>query len=482
MADAFRSSIPNPTFNGDNYDFWSIKMKTYFCAQNLWDVVNDGYINPDDISTLSTAQKKEIKENQQKDSLALLALQMSLTGTYFTRIMGAKTAKEAWDKLKEEFHNSDEVHTYRLQTLRRNFENLKMKYFETTKDYYSRLNEIVKQLITYGEDVPQKKVVENFLITCTEKYDPIIATIEDSKDIDKLTAAELMGSLEVHEKRLERRYEIHTKNVSQKVGEQMLSNPMEIYNNAEMMAQVDESWQWHKRFGHFHFHELKILQQTSMMRDLPVIKEIDAFRERCLLGKQYRQPFSSKKSWRAKKPLELTHIEICSPIRTPSHEQNRYFIFFIDDYSRMTWVYILRENPKSDRGKEYASNEFNKFCEDEGLEHQLTVGYALEQNGVSKRKNGTMIEIVRAMLMEKSLPKTFWAEAFDEDVTYNWETGQVEKKTISILTQPQNQEGDVDENNQPESPQQATIEKPVDSPELSPRKTRRLLKYIKATT
>ncbi|KAL0440974.1 UNVERIFIED_CONTAM: Retrovirus-related Pol polyprotein from transposon RE1 [Sesamum radiatum] len=47
--------------------------------------------------------------------------------------------------------------------------------------------------------------------------------------------------------------------------------------------------------------------------------------------------------WRAKAVLELIHTDVCGPMRTPSHEQNRYFILFIDDYSRMTWVYFMRE-------------------------------------------------------------------------------------------------------------------------------------------
>ncbi|KAK4401741.1 Retrovirus-related Pol polyprotein from transposon RE1 [Sesamum angolense] len=100
-------------------------------------------------------------------------------------------------------------------------------------------------------------------------------------------------------------------------------------------------------------------------------------------------------------------------MRTPSHEQNRYFILFIDDYSRMTWVYFMREKSevfkvfkkfknlvekqngrsikvlKSDRGKEYNNSEFDKFCEEEGIEHQTTVSYNPQQNGVSERKNNS---------------------------------------------------------------------------------------------
>ncbi|KAL0318302.1 UNVERIFIED_CONTAM: Retrovirus-related Pol polyprotein from transposon RE2 [Sesamum angustifolium] len=124
--------------------------------------------------------------------------------------------------------------------------------------------------------------------------------------------------------------------------------------------------------------------------------------------KQHKKPFPSGTSWRAKAVLELIHTDVCGPMRTPSHEQNRYFILFIDDYSRMTWVYFMREKSevfkvfkkfknlvekqsgrsikvlRSDRGKEYNNSEFDKFCEEEGIEHQTT---------------------------EKHLPKAFWAEA-----------------------------------------------------------------------
>ena len=66
---------------------------------------------------------------------------------------------------------------------------------------------------------------------------------------------------------------------------------------------------------------------------------------------------------------------------------------------------------RSDRGKEYTSKEFHKFCEDERMERQLTVRYTPQQKGVSKRKNQTIVEMAKSMLHEKGLPKSFWAEA-----------------------------------------------------------------------
>lgn len=65
---------------------------------------------------------------------------------------------------------------------------------------------------------------------------------------------------------------------------------------------------------------------------------------------------------------------------------------------------------KSDRGIEYNSKEFEKLCETEGIDHQLTVAYSPKKNGVSERKNRTMMEMARCMLFEKNLSKEFQGE------------------------------------------------------------------------
>ncbi|KAI5328241.1 hypothetical protein L3X38_027638 [Prunus dulcis] len=66
---------------------------------------------------------------------------------------------------------------------------------------------------------------------------------------------------------------------------------------------------------------------------------------------------------------------------------------------------------RSDRGGEYTSLEFSKFCEELGLERQLTVAYSPQQNGVAERKNRTVVEMARTMMHEKQIPLKFWAEA-----------------------------------------------------------------------
>ena len=69
--------------------------------------------------------------------------------------------------------------------------------------------------------------------------------------------------------------------------------------------------------------------------------------EECVVGKQQLDHFSKGKSWRAKKALELVHSDICRPINLTSNGGEHYFITFIDDYSRKTWVYFLQEKSKA---------------------------------------------------------------------------------------------------------------------------------------
>ncbi|BBH08996.1 transposable element gene [Prunus dulcis] len=71
---------------------------------------------------------------------------------------------------------------------------------------------------------------------------------------------------------------------------------------------------------------------------------------------------------------------------------------------------------RSDRGGELLSGEFNSFCEESGIQRQLTVAYSPQQNGVAERKNRTVVEMAKSMLHEKGVPYEFWAEAVNTAV------------------------------------------------------------------
>ncbi|KAL4273407.1 hypothetical protein GQ457_13G009120 [Hibiscus cannabinus] len=187
----------------------------------------------------------------------------------------------------------------------------------------------------------------------------------------------------------------------------------------------DDSWLWHLRYGHLGFSGLKLLSKAKMVNGLREINPPIQLCEACIKGKQHRQRFEVGKSWRARRPLEIVHTDIAGPFDIPSLGGNRYYLTFIDDYSRKCWVYALKEKSealakfkefkamaekqsdqfikilRSDRGSEYTKNLFEDFCKEHGIIHQLTVRYTPQQNGVAERKNRTILDMARSMGKQK---------------------------------------------------------------------------------
>lgn len=198
------------------------------------------------------------------------------------------------------------------------------------------------------------------------------------------------------------------------------------------VSSMDESQLWHCRFGHLPFKSLSLLQKQSMVKGLPVLKDLDNQCESCILGKHKRDSFPSSSN-RAKEHLELVHTDLCGPMQTQSIGGSSYFLTFIDDFSRKIWIYFLKNKSdtfskfkqfkaeaekqsakyikvlRSDRGGEYNSKDFIDFCKQHGIIMQTT-RYTPQQNGVAERKNQTIMNMARCMLKEKNLCNDYWAE------------------------------------------------------------------------
>jgi transposase InsO family protein len=111
-----------------------------------------------------------------------------------------------------------------------------------------------------------------------------------------------------------------------------------------------------------------------------------------------------------------------------------YYVIFIDDYSRKTWIYFLKAKDevfnnfqelkalvenisgrkikilRLDNGGEYTSNEFKDFCRETGIKRELKTPYNPQQNGVAERKNKSIVEAAKAMIHDQNLPMHLWSE------------------------------------------------------------------------
>lgn len=185
-------------------------MTTIFKTRKLWSVVEEGVpAEPTQTQeTPETAREKSRREEaMSNDTVALQILQTAVTDQIFSRIAAASTSKEAWDALKAEYQGSPQVRLIKLQTLRREYENLKMYDNEDIKTFTDKLIGLENQLTYHGEKKSDLQLVQKILISLPAKFDSIVSVLEQTSDLTSTTMSELIGILKAHEARVSAREE-----------------------------------------------------------------------------------------------------------------------------------------------------------------------------------------------------------------------------------------------------------------------------------
>ncbi|GJT19193.1 retrotransposon protein, putative, ty1-copia subclass [Tanacetum coccineum] len=216
----------------------------------------------------------------------------------------------------------------------------------------------------------------------------------------------------------------------------LVPNNNSIYNvsNKRFKRNLDSTYLWHCHLAHINKKRIKQLQQDGLLKST----DDESFDqcESCLSGKMTKKPFPHSNE-RAKDLLRIIHTDVCGPLRHVSRQGASYFITFTDDYSRYGYVYLLKhkhevfetfkvfknevENQlgktikaiRSDRGGEYISQEFKDYLKANGIVQQLTPPYTPQHNGVSERRNHTLLDMVRSMMNLTTLPISFWDYALE---------------------------------------------------------------------
>ena len=193
---------------------------------------------------------------------------------------------------------------------------------------------------------------------------------------------------------------------------------------------------WHSRYGHLGMQNMRKLVNEDMVIGITddMKHDIDVCGP-CAEGKMHRTKFPKQSENRNDSVLGLIHSDVCGKMKNQSLGGGKYFVTFIDDKTRYTWVYIIKSKDevfekflefkaqmematgnkvkalRDDNGGEYKSHEFERYLKQNGIRHELTVPKNPEQNGVAERMNRTIVETARCMLVEAKLPSKFWAEA-----------------------------------------------------------------------
>ncbi|KAJ9561208.1 hypothetical protein OSB04_006368 [Centaurea solstitialis] len=207
-------------------------------------------------------------------------------------------------------------------------------------------------------------------------------------------------------------------------------NNSEIYHISKRSKDIeDQTYLWHCRLGHINKKRVELLLKGGFLGNFDY-KPFDNC-ESCLSGKMTKQPFNSENE-RATDLLEIIHTDVCGPFSHVARGGYRYFITFTDDFSRYGYVYLMRHKSetfekfkeyqnevqnlldkrikflRSDRGSEYLSDEFDNHLMECGIVSQLTPPYTPQMNGVSERRNRTLLDMVyvKRPTSEKLKPKS----------------------------------------------------------------------------
>ncbi|XP_071921648.1 retrovirus-related Pol polyprotein from transposon RE1 isoform X2 [Coffea arabica] len=193
---------------------------------------------------------------------------------------------------------------------------------------------------------------------------------------------------------------------------------------------------WHRRLGHPNNVILSNLMKCGLLeqKDQCSTHALSLDCSACKLGKSKTLLFPTYGS-RANACFEIIHSDVWGITPVISHAHYRYFVTFIDDYSRFTWIYFLRTKAEvftvfqtfvayietqfsttikifqSDNGGEYVSHNFQAFLQHKGILSQRSCPYTPQQNGVAERKNRHLLDIVRTLLLQSTMPSKFWVEA-----------------------------------------------------------------------
>ncbi|GKC01283.1 putative ribonuclease H-like domain-containing protein [Tanacetum coccineum] len=187
---------------------------------------------------------------------------------------------------------------------------------------------------------------------------------------------------------------------------------------------------------HLNFSTINDLARKDLVRGLPRLKfEKDHLCSACQLGKSKKHTHKPKPENTNLEVLNTLHMDLCGPMRVQTINGNKYILVIVDDYSQFTWVKFFRskdETPavvikflkqiqvglnktiryvRTDNGTEFVNKDLTDYYERVGIFHQKTVSRTPQQNGVVERRNRTLVEAARTMLIFSKAPMFLWAEA-----------------------------------------------------------------------
>lgn len=178
-----------PMLTLTNYSTWAIKMEANMDAQGVWEAI---------------VPAAGVAVDARKDKMARACIFQSVPEDILLQIAKKKTAKEVWDSIKTRFLGVDRVKKARLQTLKSEFEALKMKENESIDEFAGKLSALANKFGELGETMADGTLVKKLFGSAPSRFLQVVASLEQLFDVDTMVFEEAIGRLKAYEERIRR--------------------------------------------------------------------------------------------------------------------------------------------------------------------------------------------------------------------------------------------------------------------------------------
>ncbi|KAJ9544930.1 hypothetical protein OSB04_024637 [Centaurea solstitialis] len=180
----------------------------------------------------------------------------------------------------------------------------------------------------------------------------------------------------------------------------------EIYHISKRSKNIEvQTYLWHCCLCHINKKRVELLLKGCFLGTFD-FKPFDNY-ESYLSGKMTKEPFN-KDNERASDLLEIVHTDVCEPFSHEARGGHREYQNEVQNQLDRKIKFLW-----SDRGGEYLSKEFDNHLMECGIVSQLTPSYTPQMNGVSERRNRTLLDMVRSMMCHSTLSVSFWGHALE---------------------------------------------------------------------
>ncbi|GJS97421.1 retrovirus-related pol polyprotein from transposon TNT 1-94 [Tanacetum coccineum] len=187
-------------------------------------------------------------------------------------------------------------------------------------------------------------------------------------------------------------------------------------------ASKTKSWLWHRRLSHLNFGTLNKLAKDGLARGIPRLKfQKDHFllcSRCCIRKKKERNPNSPKAEDTNQEKLYLLHMDLCDLMSMEIINEKRTRDEALEAIIKCIKNIQVRLNStirivRTDNGTKFVNQTLREFYENVGISHQTSVARSPQQNGVVEKRNRTLVEAARTMLIFSKAPLFLWAEAIN---------------------------------------------------------------------